>query len=168
MVFDMAHLSEFSDRDWDLAPSYKSGATMPGVIGLDFGELKEIAIDQEDKRAFRKTPDGTFGKAPIYVDGLPAAMYLLETKAADQFTPNHSTADNEMMVVVDGMLRFVFNNGEDRPEPSNLQATYYPGQVLQFRNAEVSMQAVNVFDPARALAIALFRDDNPKIQFEML
>jgi hypothetical protein len=143
---------------------------MPGVIGLDFEELKEIAMDQEGKRAFRKTPDGTFGKAPIYVDGLPAAMYLLETKTADQFTPNHSTADNEMMVVVDGMLRFVFNNGlrEDQPAPDNLQYTYSPGRVVRFSKAEVSMQAVSVFDPARALALALFRDDNPKIQFEML
>lgn len=163
----MNHLSDFSERDWEMAPRYESAATMPGVIALEFDTLKSMADNEAAIGAFRKSNDGTFGKAPLYVDGLPAAFYSLETKSFDEFTPNHNTADDEMLVVVDGMLRVVVNDGTERPQADDLRNTFHKGRVLRLKNEAISMQAVGIFEPANALALALFRDDNPKIQYDL-
>lgn len=163
----MDPLKEFSGREWGLAQNADSGVSTPGVVALDFDQIKNIAAQEEEAQSFHWTDDETFGKAPVHIDGERSILYLLKTKDASQFTPNHNTTANELVVVVDGILKFVHNNGADRPKPDNLEDTFYAGRVLQFRDAAVSMQAVGLFDPSRALALALFRNDKPKVKYTM-
>ena len=160
----MAQFKDFSDRDWGLAPRYSSGATLPGVVGLEFGKLLALAGEQEAEGAFRTTRDGSFGKAPVFVDDIPSALYLVETETPDHLSPNHNTADDEIVVVVGGNLRYVENDGSDRPAVLGTTNTFVSSEVIRFQGEAVSMQAVGIFYPVRALALALFREDNQSIQ----
>jgi hypothetical protein len=156
----------FSRRDWDLAPQYKSPIDNPRVVVLKFDRLLEMADEEEANGSFRPSADGTLAKAPLFVDDLPAAFYRLHTDY-NQFTPNINTSDRETIVVIEGVLKVVPNDGRERPDPTDLSGTFYTADVLELRREAVSMQAVGLVDPARCLALALYRDRDIQTQREL-
>lgn len=157
----MSHLNEFSDRDWNMAPIYESPVATPGVVALDFDILKGMVEKEESIGAFRKTPDGSFGKAAVIVDDMKAALYLVDTEGPESKTPNLNTADKETIVVVGGLLQVIRNDGRPRPRPGSLDLTFPEGQVLRFHNNDpISMRAVSHFDRARCIALALYPEED--------
>lgn len=162
----MNGIESFSNRDWRLAPRLESQSYLPEVVTLDFNVLKEVATEQADEGAFRESPDKSFGQAPLYIDEVKSALYRIQTKDPNHFSPSFRTADSEIMVVVDGILRFI-KERQAKPKTENLDNTYSSGRVLKFSDEKISMQAVSVFDPAEALILAMYRNDDPKIKYEL-
>lgn len=161
----MALSREFSERDWRVAPRYQSPESAPGsVIALDFRKFRDIARSERERGAFRVSDDGTIAKTPLYVDDLPAAIYVVDAQYPD-FTPNHNTADPETLVVLDGALVVVPNDGSERDEHVGTGNIICKGEVAEFYDEAISMQATKMMNPldlspARCLALALYRDDD--------
>jgi hypothetical protein len=163
----------FSERDWELAPQYASPVSKPGVVVLDFDVLGRLA--ETEVSSFRKTRDGTFAAAPLFVDDLPAAFYRINTRYP-QFTPNHNTSELETIVVMKGVLKLVLNDGfRSELTDRSLANTIYMGEIVELQDRAVSMQAIGVIDPgsitnpeaitnpASCLALALYRDTDIQI-----
>ncbi len=153
----------FSQRDWELAPQYKSPVSKPGVVVVDFEALSDMAKQEQADGAFRQTSDGTFAVAPLYVDDLPAAFYRINT-SYPQFTPNHNTSRRETLVIVGGVLKLALNDVlRDEESDRSLNDTFYTGQVVELEDRPVSMQAIGLVDPASCLALALYRDRDVQV-----
>lgn len=151
-------LQQFSPREWELAPRYASPIELPGVVVLDFEELGRMAREEEAGGAFHASEDGTFAKAPVFLEDVPAAFYKVEANDPD-FTPNHDTAQRELLVVMEGALRVVSNHGGDRTEAENLIGVVPAGEVMALKDEQaISMQAVSLFQRATAWALAIYRD----------
>jgi hypothetical protein len=128
------------------------------VIVIDFGVLGAMAEAEQEIGSFRRTPDGTLAKAPLFVDHLPAAFYRINT-AYPQFTPNHNTSKREMLVVMSGILKLAMNDGtRDAANDANLQNTFYESDVVELEDRSIAMQAIGLVNPASCLALALYRD----------
>lgn len=150
----------FSERDWELAPHYTSPTHDEGVIILDFGILTELAERERDAKSFRLDALGRLSSAPLYVDDLPAAFYQVHTSFPET-TSNINTSGHETLVVVDGVLKVIFNDkvGDyDEGNMSSLQGTLYQGEVMELEERAISLQAIGLLDPAQCLALALYRD----------
>lgn len=148
----------FSPRDWELAPYYKSPGAEPSVVVLDFEHLSAMMAKEEAIGSFRTTHDGTLAKAPLYVNDMPAAFYRVDTNYA-QFTPNHNTSERETLVVMRGVLKVVFNDAERTAmSDASMENMLRMGEVMDLADRSVAMQAVGVIDPAKCVAIALYRD----------
>jgi hypothetical protein len=160
----MLHNAGFSNRDWELAPQYTSPGLTWGAVVLDFASLGEIAKKEETVGSFRRTPDGTFAAAPLFIDDVPAAFYKVSTNYPE-FTPNHNTTEQEMLVVVNGILKVAMNDGERSTESdASLTNVIYMGQVVELHERAVSMQAVGLVNPANCLALALYGAPDIKIE----
>ena len=163
----MALSREFSERDWGMAPRYQSPETTPGgVVALDFDRIRDIAIAEESMGSFRFSDDGTLAKTPVYVDHLPAALYIVNAEFPC-FTPNHNTSDPETLVVIDGTLLVAPNDGSSREENTDAHSLIRQGEVAEFHDEAISMQVSNFvtpfemdISPSRCLALALYRDDD--------
>lgn len=154
----MLYNVDFSPRDWELAPRYKSPEAGPGIVVLDFDILESLAKAEQTIGSFRQTPDGTLARAPLYVDNLPAAFYHVST-GPDQFTPNHNTTEQETLVVLDGVLKLAYNDGtRSQAKDNTLENTFLKADVIDLQESAISMKAISMMDPARCLAIALYRD----------
>ena len=126
--------------------------------------LQALAEAEEAIGSFRRTPDGTLAKAPLFVDDLPAAFYRVST-AHSEFTPNHNTTRRETLVVMNGVLKLALNDTpREEAGDRSLADTFYTGQVVELEDRPVSMQAIGLVDPAQCLALALYRDRDIQIQ----
>lgn len=115
--------------------------------------------------SFRKDALGRLASAPLYVDNLPAAFYQVDT-SYPEMTTNVNTSRRETLVVMDGVLKVVFNDelGDDGSKFQSLADTLLPGQVLELEDRAVAFQAVGVVDPSSCLALALYRDGDIQVQ----
>jgi hypothetical protein len=149
----------FTPRDWNQAPQYDSPGNTPGVTVLDFAELTRLAREEQASGAFRATDDGTLAKAPLFVDDLPAAFYMVDAHYPD-FTPNHNTSERETLVVMRGAIRLVYNHGLGREDPASQAGLVAAGDVMELSDEPVSMQSVAVSLTQRSVAwaLALYRD----------
>ncbi len=153
----MSH-TDFSHEEWGLAAQYASPIELPGIVVLDFDELGRMAREEEARGAFHVSDDGTFAKAPVFLEDLPAAFYRVEAHDPD-FTPNHDTSWRELLVVMEGALRIVSNHGGDRAESDNLLGVLPTGKFMELEKDEaVSMQAASLVGRATAWVLAIYRD----------
>lgn len=148
-----------------MAPHYQSPEDTPsGILALDFDCIKDIADLEQRKGSFQVSEDASFAKAPIHVDHLPGALYVINTREQDS-TPRHTTADPETLIVLDGLLLVAPNDGTSHDEGVQSYDMLREGEATEYHDTAITMQAVkvtNLFDssPARCLALALFRDDD--------
>ncbi len=149
--------NDFSSREWGLAPQYASPVELPGVVVLDFDELGRLAREEEAKGSFHISDDGTLAKAPVLLEDLPAAFYKVDANHPD-FTPNHDTSAQELLVVMEGMLRVVSNHGGDRTDADNLTGVLPAGESVKLEDEAVSMQVVSLLQKSTAWALAIYRD----------
>ena len=150
--------TEFSPRDWELAPRYTSPVSHPKAVVLEFARLRELADQEKQIGSFRKSRDGTMAKAPLFIDDLPAAFYRIDT-TYEQFTPNHNTTELETIVVINGILKVASNDSaRNKARDRSMDDMFYEGHLVELQAEAVSMQAVGIIDPASCLAVALYRD----------
>jgi hypothetical protein len=159
----MLRTADFSPRDWNRAPIYTSPGDTGGALVLDFGVLARLASEQEASGAFRISSDGSLAKAPLFIDDLPGAFYRVEAGHPD-FTPNLNTSERETLVVMEGALRIVSNaGGFEREDPESARAVMSPGDVVELSDESISMQSVYLVDPAKCLALAMYRDYDGRV-----
>jgi hypothetical protein len=65
---------------------------------------------------------------------------------------------------MEGALRIVSNaGGFEREDPESARAVMSPGDVVELSDESISMQSVYLVDPAKCLALAMYRDYDGRV-----
>jgi hypothetical protein len=157
----MLQHKKFTPGEWDAAPVYEGPGSQGKVIVLDFPSLADIASIEEQKGSFRhEDPDddnAILSFAPLYLGHLPAAFYKVQSPQPE-FTSEYVTTRQEILVVIDGVLKLIRDQDYKDHRNPTAQRIMYAGQVIKMEEELVNLEAVSVFSPANCLALAIYAD----------